>query len=66
MKTLDTLVCVNGEDFSNLMFWLERCSDRGHLDQCFDLVEPTETFFKLGFVFIDDPVEKGGRSVNPV
>jgi hypothetical protein len=26
------------------MFWLGRCSDKGHLDNCFDLVEPWEAF----------------------
>ena len=66
MKTLDTLVSVNGEDFFNLMFWLERCHDRGHLEQCPDLVEPAETFFKIGYVYVDDLQEKGGGNANSV
>lgn len=37
------LVAVN-ERFDDLMFWLDRCSSKGHLDNCSDLVEPWENF----------------------
>jgi hypothetical protein len=37
------LVAVNA-GFDDLMFWLNRCHSKGHLDNCFDLVEPWERF----------------------
>ncbi|MCP1404465.1 hypothetical protein [Achromobacter insolitus] len=37
------LVAVN-EAFDDLMFWLDRCHDKGHLDNCYDLVAPWEAF----------------------
>lgn len=48
------LVRVN-EAFSDLMFWLERCSERGHLDNCYDLVAPWEAF-KYEYAD-DDPID---------
>lgn len=37
------LVAVN-ETFDSLVFWLERCEQKGHLENCSDLVEPWEKF----------------------
>jgi hypothetical protein len=48
------LVRVN-EAFSDLMFWLERCSERGRLDNCYDLVAPWEAF-KYEYAD-DDPID---------
>lgn len=36
------LVAVKG--LSELMYWLDRCSDKGHLENCADLIEPYEAF----------------------
>jgi hypothetical protein len=33
-----TLVAVKG--FRDLMYWLDRCDDKGHLENCPDLIEP--------------------------
>ncbi len=37
------LVRVNAA-FDDLMYWLERCERKGHLDNCADLIEPWEAF----------------------
>ena len=37
------LVAVN-QTFDDLLFWLDRCEYKGHLDNCFDLVKPWEAF----------------------
>lgn len=37
------LIRVNGA-FFDLMYWLERCEKKGHLENCYDLVEPWEKF----------------------
>ena len=37
------LILVDGS-FDDLMYWLERCEDKGHLENCLDLVEPWENF----------------------
>ena len=37
-----TLVAVRG--FDELIYWLERCSDKGHLENCPDLVQPWAEF----------------------
>lgn len=36
------LVAVKGLD--ELVYWLERCKDKGHLENCADLIEPFEAF----------------------
>jgi hypothetical protein len=36
------IVAVKG--FDDLIFWLDRCERKGHLDNCFDLVEPWGKF----------------------
>lgn len=36
------LVAVKG--FHELVCWLDRCADKGHLDNCPDLIEPWEAF----------------------
>lgn len=36
------VVFVKG--FGELMYWLDRCSDKGHLENCADLIEPYEAF----------------------
>lgn len=36
------LVAVKGLD--ELVYWLERCKDKGHLEDCADLIEPFEAF----------------------
>lgn len=30
--------------FDDLVFWLDRCSTKGHLDNCYDLIEPWKNF----------------------
>ena len=37
-----TLVAVKGLD--DLMYWLDRCESKGHLENCPDLIEPWENF----------------------
>lgn len=32
------------ESFDELMYWLSRCEDKGHLENCADLVEPWKNF----------------------
>lgn len=36
------LVAVKG--FDDLMYWMQRCADKGHLENCYDLVEPWSHF----------------------
>lgn len=36
------LVAVKG--FDSLVYWLDRCASKGHLDNCPDLIEPWEAF----------------------
>ena len=36
------LVAVKG--FDDLMYWLDRCGRKGHLENCPDLIEPYEAF----------------------
>ena len=38
-----TTIAVNPE-FDNLMYWLDRCERKGHLDNCPDLIEPWTAF----------------------
>lgn len=52
MSEKDTLIRVNWGEFHDLMFWLERCSDRGHLDNCYDLVAPWNNF--QGYEVVED------------
>jgi hypothetical protein len=37
-----SLVAVKG--FDDLMYWLDRCERKGHLENCPDLIEPYEAF----------------------
>jgi hypothetical protein len=37
-----SLVAVTG--FDQLMYWLDRCERKGHLENCPDLIEPYEAF----------------------
>lgn len=37
-----SLVAVTG--FDQLMYWLDRCEHKGHLENCPDLIEPYEAF----------------------
>lgn len=32
------------ETFDELMYWLDRCEDKGHLENCPDLIEPYGNF----------------------
>lgn len=35
---------VPSAEFDDLMFWLDRCDDKGHLDNCPDLIVPMAAF----------------------
>ena len=35
---------VVDQSFDDLMYWLDRCEDKGHLENCPDLVEPWSAF----------------------
>ena len=37
------LVAVNA-GFDDLMYWLNRCDEKGHLENCSDLIEPWAAF----------------------
>jgi len=37
------LIAVNAE-FDNLMYWMDRCESKGHLERCSDLIEPWAAF----------------------
>lgn len=37
------LVVVN-QSFDDLMYWLGRCDEKGHLEQCPDLIDPWSRF----------------------
>ena len=37
------LILVDGT-FDELVYWLDRCEDKGHLENCYDLVEPWANF----------------------
>lgn len=56
------LIAVN-ETFDSLTFWLDRCEQKGHLENCADLVEPWEAF-EYREVEAPQPAEpSGGESV---
>lgn len=38
------LIEVDAAAFDELMYWLGRCADKGHLENCYDLVEPWANF----------------------
>ena len=38
------LVRVKAAEFDDLMFWMQRCNDKGHLENCLDLVDPWGKF----------------------
>lgn len=38
------LIEVDAQAFDDLMYWLDRCADKGHLENCHDLVEPWAKF----------------------
>lgn len=38
------LIEVDSETFDDLMYWLDRCENKGHLENCYDLVEPWSKF----------------------
>lgn len=35
-------IALPRKEWEELQYYLDRCYDKGHLDQCFDLVEPLE------------------------
>ena len=35
-------IALPRKEWEELKYYLDRCYDKGHLDQCFDLVEPLE------------------------
>lgn len=39
--------------FDDLMYWLERCESKGHLENCSDLIEPWEKFCDSYCVWTD-------------
>ena len=39
--------------FDDLMYWLERCESKGHLENCADLIEPWEKFCDSYCVWTD-------------
>lgn len=38
------LIEIDSETFDELMYWLDRCESKGHLENCYDLVEPWANF----------------------
>lgn len=54
VKTIE----VPKEEFDVLMYWLERCEDKGHLENCYDLVEPfakfAEAYYNLHYPKTND------------
>lgn len=36
------LVAVKGLD--ELVYWLDRCKDKGHIENCADLIDPWDAF----------------------
>lgn len=34
------------KEWSDLEYWLDRCYDKGHLENCSDLIEPLEALYK--------------------
>jgi hypothetical protein len=43
-RVLDGFKLVAVKGFDDLMYWMQRCADKGHLENCFDLVEPWTAF----------------------
>jgi hypothetical protein len=43
MESGKRLIVVD-QSFDELMYWLDRCEDKGHLENCPDLVEPWSAF----------------------
>lgn len=43
------LIEVDARAFDDLMYWLERCESKGHLERCPDLIEPWEAFDKASW-----------------
>ena len=44
--TPEGMVLVPSKEFNELIHWLDRCDDKGHLDNCPDLIEPLADFNK--------------------
>jgi hypothetical protein len=38
------MALVPKAEFDDLMYWLDRCDEKGHLDNCPDLIEPLQAF----------------------
>lgn len=43
---LDTRATLPKKEWSDLEYWLDRCYDKGHLENCSDLIEPLEALYK--------------------
>lgn len=48
------MIFVN-DAFFDLMFWLDRCADRGHLENCYDLIEP---YGRFDYRYPENPPEQ--------
>jgi hypothetical protein len=43
------------ETFDDLMYWLERCDEKGHLENCSDLIRPWSNF---SYTNAPEPVQR--------
>ena len=50
---------VPSKEFHALWFWLDRCEDKGHLDNCYDLVQPLADFNKAMLAAAPKPAQEG-------
>jgi hypothetical protein len=50
---------VVDQSFDDLMYWLDRCEHKGHLENCADLVEPYSAFQYENYTAPPAAPEKG-------
>ena len=44
---MQALISVPAKEFNELMIWLERCEEKGHLENCADLIQPFNEFCQV-------------------
>lgn len=60
------LIEVDAQAFDDLMYWLDRCAEKGHLENCYDLVDPWTIFDSKGWRVVEDTQPADGEPVATV
>jgi len=57
------LIEVDAQAFDDLMYWLDRCAEKGHLEKCGDLVDPWAIFDANGWRVVEPAQPAAGEPV---